>query len=441
MSDFPDKTVIESWMAASAAIHAKDMSVSELTTHFLTQIEEKNPVINAFRQSDAARAIQKAVEIDARIAAGETIGRLAGLPIAVKENCDTLGYSCSAGLSFRSDHTPSIDSGIIKRLKDEDAIILGITICDPGAFSVRTAQVIHPNNPNLTVGGSSGGSGAAVNAGLCLGAIGTDTGGSIRIPAACCGVYGLKPTYGSLPMEGIFPLVQSLDHVGPMARSIEDVKSIWSGLAKRHNEDLTPIKSIGFDPNYLTEADDRFNAEFDIVLKACSNLGIALVEIEQPALASVIEMHGTIFLVEAAGYHHAHHAEHISQYPEISREWFEIARSIPMEDYLSACELRRKFTRIVNSNLHKVDLILTPTMIVREPSKFAEEFDIKGETTEFTMALVRHTALYDHTGHPVLAMPIPTTEQISSSLQIIGAHNRENGILNFATNLIRQIHS
>lgn len=425
-------------VAACAAIRKRDVSVQELTSRFLGRIEDGNGRIGAVRHALADQAIEAARAMDARIRAGEALPLLAGLPVVVKENCDTVGAACSAGLSFRADHMPSTDSSIAARLRAAGAIVLGVSVSDPGAFGVRTPDITHPVDPTLTVGGSSGGSAAALAAGFCLGAIGTDTGGSIRIPSACCGTVGLKPTFGALPMGGIFPLIPSLDHVGPMARTVEDVALLWAALRNDEGGNGARVQKIGFDPIWLQEADAEIRGAFGQVLDLLKAQGIECQEVQLPDLDEISEMHGRIFSVEGAAYHRANFKEHIGTYPPIAQSWFAAALQAPVGDYVNASEKRVRFTDQVNRLLEDVDVILTPTLSVSRPRRDAEELIVSGKSCDFTMALVRQTCLFDHTGHPALAMPINADPASPSpSLQLVGRHQGENNILTFAGALER----
>jgi Asp-tRNA(Asn)/Glu-tRNA(Gln) amidotransferase A subunit family amidase len=420
-------------VAALSALQNGDVSAFDLTSHFLAHIKAGNAGISAVRHVLAEQAFDAARLGDKKRQSGGHIPPLAGLPVLVKENCDTAGAPCSAGLPFRKNHIPSMDSSITARLKAAGAIVLGVAVSDPGAFGVRTLEVTNPLDPTLTVGGSSGGSAAALAAGFCLGAIGTDTGGSVRIPSACCGTVGLKPTYNALPMDGIFPLIPSLDHVGPMARSVEDVALLWSALSQSKPIAATPVRKIGYDPVWLHEADLDIRLAFGQLLKHLEALGIECVEIDLPDLDEVSQMHGSIFFVEGAAYHYAHHKKDIHNYPQIARDWFELAIKSPVSNYVAACEKRVQFTNQVNQLLEQVDVILTPTIPASRPRRDATMLMIAGEPCDFTMALVRQTCLFNHTGHPALAMPIGASlERPPASIQIIGRHRGEDSMLNFA---------
>ena len=417
-------------IAALAAIRKGDVSTQELTSLFLARIESENPALGALRHVAAEEALKAARAIDALVQSAAELPPLAGLPVVVKENCDTAGMACSAGLTFRAGHVPSADSAVTARLRAAGAIILGVSVSDPGAFGVRTAEVTHPLDASLSVGGSSGGSGAALAAGFCLGAIGTDTGGSIRIPSACCGIVGLKPTYGTLPMDGIFPLVPSLDHVGPMARSVADVRLFCEALSGERVSPAAAPRIVGYDPRWVEIADEPISSAFRTALDKLQDRGIATREVALPNLDDVAAMHGQIFMVEAAAWHCAHHGESVAAYPEIAREWFALARQMPVGAYVEACTRRVAATRAVDRIFQEVDVNLTPTICVARPPRSAQTLQIDGRAHDYIMAMVRLTCLFDHTGHPALSLPVPGTGDIlTSSVQIVGPRRGEDTIL------------
>ena len=421
-------------MAAVAAIRNRDCTVSALTEGFLARIAADNPKINALRDSDADLAIQAARGLDLRMEQGCEIGPLFGLPVVIKENCDTAGYACSAGLGFRTDHRPAQDSWVTARLRAAGAVILGTSISDPGAFGVKTAEVVHPLDPALTVGGSSGGSAAALASGLCLGAIGTDTGGSIRIPSACCGTVGLKPTFDALPMSGIFPLVPSLDHAGPMARTVADTALLWSALCGQPMAVPRPVRRVGVDPAWVADADAPIRAGFAALLDRLTNAGIEVHATALPDIGSVWDTHGDVFLVESAAWHLARFADQRHQYPTLAQDGFDIAEAMQVERYIKACRGRVLARQRVNALFDTVDLILTPTLSVYLPPKDSETLLVNGTPADYVMALVRQTALFNVTGHPSLAMPLPIQgAKVAPSLQIIGRFGAEQQILGFGT--------
>ena len=429
--DLFEETLAATATAATAAVIRGDVRAEDLVSHFVARMAERNDAIGAVRFTAADEALEAAREVDRRREAGGPLPPLAGLPVVVKENCDTVGAACSAGLPFRAGHRPTVDAPAVARLREAGAIILGVSVSDPGAFGVRTADVTHPYDPALTVGGSSGGSAAALAAGFCLGALGTDTGGSIRIPSACCGTVGLKPSFGALPMDGIHPLIPSLDHVGPMAKTVGDVRLLWDAL-NGGGADRGAVRSVGFDPRWMRDADGIIGDAFNAVLDRLTRGGVVVTEVQLPNLDEILEMHGRIFFVEGAAYHHAHFGAEIADYPAMAREWFEIAGRMPVSDYVEACKRRVRFTRIVDHLLEDNELILTPALSVLHPRKDVDELLVNGQPRDFTLALVRQTCLFNHTGHPALVMPMKTGTALPPGLQVVGRRGDERRILRFA---------
>jgi Asp-tRNA(Asn)/Glu-tRNA(Gln) amidotransferase A subunit family amidase len=433
--------LFSSMEAASSAVTRRDFSFEELTSQFLSRIAESNAAVGAIRVTAVAEALNAARAMDRLLEAGGPLPPLAGMPVVIKENCDTIGIPCSAGLAFRAGCIPTTDAPVVKRLRDAGAVILGVSVSDPGAFGVRTTEVTHPRDPALTVGGSSGGSAAALAAGFCLGAIGTDTGGSIRIPSACCGTVGLKPSFGAWSKDGVYPLVPSLDHIGPMATTIEDVRLMWNALSDSDIE-VGHARSVGFDPRWISDADRLIADDFAAVLNRLVQSGLTVKEIELPHLDEILEMHGRIFFVEGAAYHRAHFGKDIPNYPVMAQEWFEAAARMQVGEYISACERRTLFTRKIDHLLDKVDLILTPTLSVLHPRKDAAKLYVSGEELDFTLALVRQTCLFNHTGHPALTMPMKRKIESAMpppSLQIVGPRGYEATVLDFATLLEQRL--
>ncbi|MBV2186786.1 MAG: amidase [Rhizobium sp.] len=418
------------------AVRNRDIRVQDVAARFLQRIEDANGTVGAVRQTLTEAAMAAAGAWDKRIRSGEALPPLTGLPVVVKENCDTIGARCSAGLSFREDHVPTVDSAITRRLREAGAIVLGVSVSDPGAFSVRTPDVTHPVDSALTVGGSSGGSAAALAAGFCLAAIGSDTGGSIRIPSACCGTAGLKPTYGAWSKEGVFPLVPSLDHIGPMARTATDVQLIWNALSPGAPNPSRQVRRAGYDPRWVELADPEIRSAFALCSERLRASSIEVVTVELPDLEEVSVMHGQIFMVEAAALHCSEHAEKIENYPDVARDWFAIARKMEVGAYVDACQRRHAMRRHVDSLLNHVDVIITPTIAVCRPPRATEMLTVAGQAFDYTMALVRLTCLFNHTGHPVISFPVAgANDQYAASIQVMGPWYSEAMISDLARQL------
>src|SRR5512135_1004788 len=241
-------------------IRAKELSPLELTQAHLDRITQLDSQLNTYLSVTIESALAQARSATDTIARGENVGALHGIPLGIKDLFDLQGVRTTAGSILLKDNVATEDAFVIKRLRDAGAIFLGKLNLHEWALGVTTINphfgtTHNPWNLDHIVGGSSGGSGAAIAAGLCIGALGSDTGGSIRIPASLCGVVGLKPTYSRVSVRGVIPLAWSLDHIGPMARSVEDVALLLSVIAGQDNFDPYSIESTGYKGHNLESSD------------------------------------------------------------------------------------------------------------------------------------------------------------------------------------------
>ena len=416
-----------------------EIMAAELTEHALERIAAHNPRLNALREVLAERARREAARVDRRRRDGADLGVLAGVPVVAKEIIDTMPAVCSAGLPFLTDYRPAKDALVVRRLRRAGAVILGVSVSDPGAFGVRTRAVTHPQAPELTVGGSSGGSSASLAAGMCYAALGTDTGGSIRIPSACCVTAGLKPTRGRVPTEGVRPLVWSLDHVGPMTRRVSELGRVQSVLDPRfghtHKSDGRPIV-IGHDPNYYADAEPEVKRGMNAALKACRDLSAELRVVSLPRPDDVIDMHIIIFCAESAAYYLAAFADRRDEFTETQRMLIDLADTHTGYQHAQAMRLRAEVTRRVDALFDDVSLVLSPTLPVLTPRRDAPSITVAGRELDFTLALVRYTCLFDHTGQPVVAMPASIVRPgVGTGVQVIGPRNRDADVVAFAERL------
>ena len=426
--------------AVAEALRGETVSSVALVDDALGRIAALNPRIHALSEVLGESARAAARRSDERRAAGSRLHDVAGVPVAVKDLIDTTPAVCSAGLPFLRDYRPARDAPVVRRLRRAGAVVVGVTETDPGAFATRTPQTTHSQAPALTVGGSSGGSGAALAAGLCFAALGTDTGGSIRVPAACCMITGLMPTFGRVPTEGVRPLVWSLDHVGPLTRRAADLAAVArvidTGFERtRRRKPGAPVV-IGHDPAYYDDADEAVKRGFKQALDACGTLGATFREVSLPRPGDVMEIHLAIFSAEAAAYHLATFPEHRDEYQELARLSFDFAEKQTGMDYVRSTRRRAELTAQVDAALRDVDFLLAPTLPVLTPARDAAEVKIGGKSHEFTLGLVYYTCLFDHTGHPVVAMPASVEGPgMGASVQIVAPRNRDADAVAFAERL------
>jgi len=425
-----DPALPPSATAALEALRAGRTSAEALARVALARIARENPHLGAFTAVLEARA-----RADARAAdAAPVTPALAGLPVAVKDLIDTTPAVCPGGLPFLSTYRPARDALAVRRLRAAGAVILGVTASDPGGFGVRTAAVRHPHAPERTVGGSSGGSAAALAAGLCLAALGTDTGGSVRIPAACCLVAGFKPSFGRVPVRGVRPLATSLDHVGPMARRVADLAALQAvldpGFGRTRRRAALAGACVGVDPGYFADADPEVRAGMDQAREACRALGAAVREVSLPGPDDIAEVHLAVFSAEAAAYHLGVFPDRLAEYPRQARRIIEIGGGQLAWCYLQALEERTRIRRRVDTALHQVDFLLLPTLPVLAPARDAERVLLAGRDTHFTAALIRYVCLFNHTGHPVLSLPVRRVQPgLGVSAQLVGRRGADADVL------------
>ena len=425
---------------ATRALAQRRISAGELTETVLARIDALNPSLQAFTDILADQARSDAAQVDRQRAAKKELGPLAGIPVAVKDLIDTTSARCSGGLPFRTEYRPTRDAVAVRRLRRADAIVVGVTATDPGAFGVRTGAVTHPIAPDRTVGGSSGGSGAALAAGLAYGALGTDTGGSIRIPAACCGIAGLKPTFGRVSTVGVLPLAASLDHVGPMARVASDLGPLAAARDPRYRETAEPRRGrrlvVGYNSGYAADAEPLAAAALDRALALCGELGSEIRPVSLPKPADAAETHLAIFCADPADFHLAAFPDSLDKYPPLPRSLLELANTLPGYRYRRALRHRAQMRAQLKTVFTEVDFVIAPTLSIPPPLRDAETVTIGGKQVDFTMALIRYTFVFNHTQNPVVSLPIlEATPGIGASVQVVADTNRDADAVNFAVRL------
>lgn len=416
-----------------------DLRASAICRHFLERIDILDAGIHSFTDVIADAAMADALRVDAMVDSGEVLPPLAGVPVAIKDLIDVTPARCSAGLPFLRDYRPTKDAAVVDMLRDAGAVVLGVLQCDPGAFDVRTMACRHPHESERVVGGSSGGSGAAVAGGLTMASIGTDTGGSIRIPAACCGVVGFKPSFGRVPTAGVRPLAWSLDHVGPLARCVDDVYMLQQVIdpSFKVNPEVRVRKQVlGIDEAYFADAREEVKAGVHRALEAARSLGWEIRKVTLPTPESVGAYHMINLSSEAAAYHLTENLAEIEDYPQTARETLSLAETQTGYDYVNAQRQRAAASAQVDALFGDVDLLLAPTLPVLTPTRDQELFELGGREIPVLLTLIRYTALFDQTGHPALALPVDNLAPgITTSVQLVGPRHHDRELLAQAASL------
>ncbi len=353
------RTIVE----LGAALRARELTTEAITDRCLAAIAERNPSLNAFIIVLADEAREQARQADAEMDAGRYRGPLHGVPVSLKDLIDLRGTTTSAASRVRQGHVATADATVVTRLREAGAIIIGKTNLHEFAFGTTNEDSAfgparHPLDPSRSPGGSSGGSAASVLADMAYTSVGTDTGGSVRIPSAACGLVGLKPSIGEIPTDGVVPLSGTLDHVGPICRSVEDAGILYDVLrgAPPALGRLAPAARglrLGVLRDYFMALLDPEVADaFD---RACARLQEAGVELHDVAVAhagDIAPIYLHIVLSEAAAYHAKTLESRADDYTPNVRLRLEMGRYILAEDYVRALRGREVL-------MHEVDAALT----------------------------------------------------------------------------------
>jgi aspartyl-tRNA(Asn)/glutamyl-tRNA(Gln) amidotransferase subunit A len=420
-------------------LRSRAVSSVELTEGCLERIDAR-PELNAFITVMRDRALADARRADEEISGGTYRGPLHGVPVSVKDLVDIAGTPTTSGSAVPPRH-PDVDAPIVTRLREAGAVIVGKTNLHEFAFGTTSEEsafgaVRNPRDPRRSAGGSSGGAAVALVEGMCFGSIGTDTGGSIRIPSAVCGTVGLKPCYGELSCEGVVPLSTTLDHIGPMARSVVDVAVMFAVLkGSPVGADSRDRFVFGVPESYFC---DRLHPDVRAALsrtrESLSRSGheVRVVEIANAARTADVYLH--IALPEASWYHSSNLATHADRYSPGVRLRLEMGRYILAEDHVRALHLRRMLRRSVDEALQGCDALLLPTLPIPAPVLGEGSVDVDGTREPVRAVMLRLTQLFNITGHPAIALPAGTTsEGWPVSVQLVGHHGKTERLLGIAS--------
>jgi len=431
-------------------LRRKQVSPVELTRDCLDRIAKLNPALNAFITVTGESALAEARAAEAEIGRGEWRGPLHGIPIALKDLIDTAGTRTTAASALYKDHVAVEDAEVVRRLKQAGAVILGKNNLHEFAYGGSSlvsffGEVHNPRAPGHIAGGSSGGSAAAVAAGLCYAAIGTDTAGSIREPAALCGCVGFKPTYGRVSSQGIIPLSRSLDHVGPLAATVGDAAAVLQAIAGYDPADLTTsdvpvsdyVSAAAENPKRFRVGVPRSHFYDNLEAEVAAAVEQALLAIKT-LVTEVNEMQLPVAddrtLQKAESY--AYHAENAAKTPELYQP--ETLRRILSGAKVSAVDYRQRRRELeearqgIQEIFATVDLIVTPTMPMPAPS-IAELRAHPDALRPAELKLLRNTRPFNVWGLPSISVPCGFTHAgLPIGLQIAGPHWREDLVLSLA---------
>lgn len=434
---------------AGQALRSRRMSSVELTRECLRQIEKLNPVFNAFITVTAGAALERAEELDRELADGTDRGPLHGIPIAHKDLMWTRGVRTTSGSKIFADFVPDRDAAVVKALARAGAVMVGKTGLHELAYGITSdnphfGTIRNPRNPEHSPGGSSGGSAAAVAMGMAFMATGTDTGGSIRVPASYSGVVGLKPTYGLIDRTGVQPLGLSLDHVGPLARTVDDARLSLDAMdhSARRKPAAGSLREIrvGLAENfYFDTVAPEVKAAVHAGARRAEELGARVSPVRVPDIEALNAVGLVSLLAEAAAVHQAHRARRADFGADVLA-LLDQGALVPAMDYVNAQRLRKRLLREFHALFRTIDCLLTPATPIVAPRIGQTGIELGGAKYDTRMLTTRFARGFNVLGFPALAMPCGETgEGLPIGLQLVARPFEENLLLALGAALERVV--
>ena len=425
-------------------LRAHEVTSEQVTEECLQRIAADNARLNAFILVLGDEARRQAREADRELADGRDRGPLHGVPISIKDLLDIRGFPTTAASRVREGHVADRDAPAITHLCQAGAVIVGKTNLHEFAFGTTSEDSAfgparNPHDPTRSPGGSSGGSAASIVAGMALASIGTDTGGSIRIPAAACGTVGLKPTYGEISVDGVVPMSQTLDHVGPLAQTVTDACLVYHALRGDFGAippapmPVTGLRLAVPRQYFCDVLDDDVRSRFEAALERLRGAGIRVDEIEIRHAADIVPVYFHISFVDTATYHAATLENMPEKYTEPVRVRLEAGRYILAEDYVRALAGREVLRREVDAALAQHDALVLPTMPIPAQTIGAATVQVGESEQQVRAMMLRLTQLFNLTGHPALAVPMGVTNAgLPVSMQLVGCRMETDALLRVA---------
>ncbi|MFN0168485.1 MAG: amidase [Bryobacteraceae bacterium] len=415
--DIASLTLVE----AAAAVRRKKLSPVELTKACLDRIARLNPSLNAFITISADQALAEAHRLERE----RPRGPIHGVPIALKDLIDTAGTRTTAASHIYADRVPDQDAEVVRRLRLAGAVILGKVNMDEFAYNFTSetsyfGAAHNPWNPKMTPGGSSGGSAVAVAARMCFGALGSDTGGSIRLPASFCGIAGFKPSYGLVPATGVLPLAWSMDHVGPMCRTVADTALLlgaMTGAGDRFAIGRRPARlRVGVARKFFFDGlDPEVASAMNAALDAMKGLGMEVREVELPDIPSL-----PIIRAEALAWHEPLMKKHLAGYHPHTLHEIREGERVTVGEYARALRELERLRLAVRRTFNEVDAVVTPTSPL-PPFPLGTKPDL---------VYLRNTIPFNVFGLPAISIPCGFTGTgMPIGLQVSAAPQAEAAVL------------
>jgi aspartyl-tRNA(Asn)/glutamyl-tRNA(Gln) amidotransferase subunit A len=417
----------------------------------LQRIEAANASLRTLILVMRNEALEQARQADRELAAGRDRGPLHGVPLTIKDLIDVGGVPTTAASRVREHHVAREDAPVVARLRDAGAVLVGKANLHEFAFGTTNEDSAfgaarNPIDPSRSPGGSSGGSAASIVSGMALASVGTDTGGSIRIPAAACGIVGLKPTDGELPLGGVVPLSPTLDHVGPITQTVTDAWLLYHALAGQPSAPAfrpAPVRGLRLAvprPYFCDALEDEVRERFEAAVAALRAAGATVTDTDIPAAADGAAIYLHIVLSEAAAYHAATLDAVPYRYSPAVRQRLEMGRYVLAEDYLRAMAGRNELRRQVDAAVSAVDALVLPTLPIVAPSIGAATVRIGASEQPVRNLMLRLTQTFNLSGHPALSLPCGRTPAgLPCGLQVVGVRGQTGRILQIAAGIERLV--
>lgn len=418
----------------------KEFSPVEITKLFLKQISESNLKYNAFIMVTDELALNQARVLEQKMMAGYDLGKMFGIPISFKDNIATKGVLTTNGSFIDRGNIPSKNAPVVRQMASSDAIMLGKNNLHEFAFGITSdnphfGPVRNPWNTNVTPGGSSGGSAVAVAANTSIVSFGTDTGGSVRIPAASCGVVGLKPTRGLISTKDVTGISWTLDHIGPLAANMSDLVIVMEALTNISYLNLseTSIKGlrIGISTSYFNEkANPEVYEIFEQAIRVLESLGAIIVKVDLPDLTDNQEYGFVIALSEANFLHQENIKNNLKEYGPDVKVIMENSTKFSSTDYLNALNAIKSYEKEFHNVFGEIDVLANLCMPTTPQEIGQNEIVLNGEKEDLFNHMTRNTSIFNMIGYPALSIPCGISKsRLPVGLQLVSLPHGEDLLL------------